>query len=226
MYIHLCLYSYRCAPRSGNAAFSSLHHFRAAQSASSICPHRRWWVPSFLGCGALVLHCGCSICSPCFVLLLSAAHSSALVLQECQACDSHQVFHLQSDRNEMEGETEELFKQRAACDSLSFWGVSRAFLRIPVDFSRSSTALIRLFDYSSQGKPFNSTFWQTELFLAFHCSALSAAPLHCLVSEQAALKSQLPHPQVKREFQMISLVLKFGRVSWARITKGIDLCSQ
>lgn len=143
--------------------------------------------------------------------------------RRCQACDSQQVFHLQSDRNEMEGETEELFKQRAACDSLSFWGVSRAFLRIPVDFRRSSTALIWLFDYSSQGKPFNSSFWQTELFLAFRCSALSAVPLHCLLSEQAALKSQVPHPQVKREFQM---VLKFGRVSWARITKGIDLCSQ
>lgn len=136
-------------------------------------------------------------------------------------------FHLRCDRNEMQGEIEEAFQtERAAADSLSSWGVSGAFLRIPVDFRRSSPALIWLFDYSSQGKPFNSTFWQTELFLAFHCSVLSAVSLRCLISEQAALKSWKPHPQVKREFQMILLALKFGRVSWARITKGIDLCSQ
>lgn len=222
MYIHLCLYSYRCAPRSGNAAFSSLHHFRAPQSASSICPDRKWWVPSFLGCGAVVLHCGCSICSPSFILLLSAAHSSALVLQEVPGM--RQSAGLSSSVwQEWNGGRNRGAFQTAACDSLSFWGVNRAFLRIPVDFRRSSTALIWLFDYSSQGKPFNSSFWQTELFLAFRCSALSAVPLHCLLSEQAALKSQVPHPQVKREFQM---VLKFGRVSWARITKGIDLRSQ
>ena len=55
---------------------------------------------------------------------------------------------------------------------------------------------------------------------------LSAVSFHCLLSEQAILKSWKPYPRVKREFQIILLVLKFGRVSWARITKGIDLCSQ
>lgn len=72
-----------------------------------------------------------SLCSsPSFILLLcSGAHCSALCctpsFRRCQACDSHQVFHLWCETSEMQGEIEEFSNRESSRWLIVFLGRER-----------------------------------------------------------------------------------------------------
>lgn len=198
MYRCLCLYICRYASHS-DAAFSSFsfYQFKASWNTSKIWPPARL-VPVLTWDGAAALHHCCVMlavpdqsawlyCSSDVTELIFSMFWCPPCCRRYQTSDSHQVFHLQCDRNKMEGEMGMLFKQEKQplnrCLLRAWAGPSWEFLWTS---GKPVLSLIWLFDYSYQGKPFNSTSLQTGLFLAFslQCFFQQCLSITCCQSRQ------------------------------------------